>query len=491
MNEMWRRGEKEEEEEMDPIESTVKYRHTNLTEILQASQSAVDAFCSSEECPSDVSPPPPLIQVGEPRDSRPPTTPRLCTSSATDLDLVVPFASASLTSLYGSIVKIQAPMVRCSRPAFRKLCRLWGTDLSYTHMIMAESFVNSPLARDADFGLYRGEDKLIVQLASPGGPTAGEAAVWLRPYCDAIDINCGCPQKWAIQEGIGSAMLEKPQQVADMVKCIRNAVGCGHPSIPCVVKMRVKNDIRESIEFARQCEAAGASWLTVHGRTPQCSSSAPVRWESIRAIRNAVSIPVVANGGVVDPSSALRTAIGCHVGGVMSGNGLLDNPAAFTLLDPKARWTFLPTPFDPFFGFSPLYPRPSLVNGAAGASPEPPAQQRRLEPHQQQSFGLISASITAAPTGSTGKPKGEIDPLAAWSLPSTPIEVISDFIRLAVDTDLACTATIQHLLRMARPYLSPSERSYIALLRSNLAVMVAVEECGLYTTRGKYSSVSV
>lgn len=467
----------------------VEYHHTDLTALLRAAQSSVDEFRSNEECMLAL---PPHNTLSENVDRSDVDKPEVSSPFSSSSGKSVAFSSASLESLYHRVLKIQAPMVRCSRPAFRKLCRLWGTDISYTHMIMAESFVNSPLARDADFALYHGEDKLIVQLASPGGPTAAEAAVWLQPYCDAIDINCGCPQKWAIQEGIGSAMLEKPERVADMVKCIRNAVGCGHPSIPCVVKMRVKNDIRESVDFARQCEAAGASWLTVHGRTPQCGSSAPVRWDSIRTIRAAVSIPLVANGGVTDPGSALRTALGCHAGGVMSGNGLLDNPAAFTVYNPhsgriissdgdggvRAEWSFLPSPYDPLFGYNVLYPRHGgTATTAPAMEPEPPRQQRRVDP------------VFLPPGGGFGKKHSMSDhPLTVWSLPCTPMEVISDFIRLAVDTDLACAATIQHVLRMARPYLSPSERSYMALLRSNLAVMAAIEECGLYTTRGKYQS---
>lgn len=358
--------------------------------------------------------------------------------------------------LYSCVVKIQAPMVRYSRPAFRKLCRLWGTDISYTHMIMANSFTSSSYARNADFALYQGESKLIVQLASRSGPEAAQAAAMLQPYCDAIDLNCGCPQKWAIQEGIGSAMLEKPEQVVDIVRCIRNGLE-GGTSVACVVKMRVKDDIRQSVEFARQCVAAGASWLTVHGRTPQCAASAPMRWESVKAIGDAVDVPVVANGAVSDPRTALWTALRCESAGVMSANGLLDNPAAFYVPQANDTLSLLPYPRDRILGSSPLYPNLS--------------RKRFRE--------------CSAPSGSSLTPR-PFPALKSLLLPRTPIEVISDFLRLSVAMDLSYTTCVQHFLRMSRVYLSPAERAYMALLRSNISLLVAAEECGLYTANGKY-----
>ncbi|CCD16497.1 unnamed protein product, partial [Trypanosoma congolense IL3000] len=180
-----------------------------------------------------------------------------------------------LEKAYNSILKIQAPMVRCSRPAFRKLCRLWGTNISYTHMIMADSFTRSEAARQAEFSIYSGETHLITQLTSTSGPTAAMAAAIVAPWSDAIDLNCGCPQRDVITEGLGAALLKRPDIVADTVRCVRNALE-GGTELPCVVKMRVNDDVRLSVDFAPQCETAGAAWVTVHGRTPNCSSHAPV-----------------------------------------------------------------------------------------------------------------------------------------------------------------------------------------------------------------------
>lgn len=403
------------------------FRHTNLLELLQRAQTRIDAVVSSNELSDE-------MEAGA-RDT-------------------------AVTDLYSSIVKIQAPMVRCSRPAFRKLCRLWGTDISYTHMIMADSFIHSSLARDADFALYDGETRLVAQIACHDGPQASQVASLLQPYCDAIDLNCGCPQPWAIEEGVGCALLTKPELVADMIRCIHNGLSSGHPSIPCVVKLRVDEDIRKTVDFAQQCVAAGAGWLTIHGRTPQCGSRAPVLWDAIKTVRNAVGsafgTPIVANGGVTDPSSAVHAALRCGPAcGVMSANGLLDNPASFYLPSlSEQSFSYLPSPFVPAIGSSCVYD-----------------DADSLKVLRQASGSGEEAALFHHPTYS-------------FSVP--PLEVISDFLRLAVDYSLAVTTTIHHFLRMARMYLSPMERTYLAGLKSNVALLMAVEECGLYTHEGKY-----
>ncbi|KEG13136.1 putative tRNA-dihydrouridine synthase 4 [Trypanosoma grayi] len=358
-----------------------------------------------------------------------------------------------LERAYHDIMKVQAPMVRCSRPAFRKLCRLWGTDISYTHMIMADSFTRSDAARHADFSMYSGENRLVSQIASCSGPVAAEAAVLLAPYCDAIDINCGCPQRWAMKEGLGSALLKKPELVADMVRCIRNGLSSG-VNIPCVVKMRVSDDLERSVDFARQCEAAGAGWLTVHGRTPLCTSHAPVRLDAIRIIRESVSVPIVANGGVHNPQTALETALSTGVGGVMSGLGLLANPACFYLQHDGEPLHFSP--------------RGRPLDIALEACTGPRAVAYRTE--------------SVAADGNC--------PVRLQGLPCCPVEVISDFIRLSCVTDLASKATSMHLLKMGGNYLSPAERVFVAQMHSSFSVISAFQQFGLYREEGKFFHVN-
>ncbi|KAG5493889.1 hypothetical protein JKF63_01721 [Porcisia hertigi] len=399
--------------------------------------------------------------------------------------------------LYRSLCFIQAPMVRCSRPAFRQVCRAWGTRISYTHMIIAESFVKSPHARHAEFARYEGEDRLVVQLAAKSGPSAAQAALLLRPYCDGIDLNCGCPQRWAMKEGIGASLLDRPEQVADMVQCIRNAMpdgntaptvtsngtgegsncaGTAPPFLPCAVKMRIKTDLRHSVDFARQCEAAGASWLTVHGRSPTCHPSAPVQFEAVKLIRENLSVPVVLNGGVTDVSTAMEAALRTKCGGLMAANGLLDNPAMFycgvSRAALKAEMSFATSSGE----------RPPQTYGDMSPTEEavaPEASTESFSPVRPVSF------LWAPDRSSADAMLLQCTVPDMWQASVTPREVISDFMRAAIRTDLTVPTTVQQVLRIARLYVSPAERNHFALLRSNLSVLNALQQIGVYVENGR------
>ena len=379
-------------------------------------------------------------------------------------------------TLYQSLCLIQAPMVRCSRPAFRQVCRLWGTKVSYTHMIIADSFVKSPHARHAEFALYAGEDRLVVQLAAKSGPAAAQAAALVHPYCDAVDLNCGCPQRWAMKEGIGAALLEKPELVADMVRSIRNATPEGNgdtPPLPCVVKMRVKDDLRHSVDFARQCEAAGAAWVTVHGRTPHCHPSAAVQFEAVRHVREALAIPVVLNGGVTNVSGAMAAALRTGCGGLMAANGLLDNPAMFYCNASAAMAEAETT-----FGVPTLrWARSTETREAAScdvsissssSSSFAPLRPVSFEWAPNRAANAINSGVAFPPASSV---VFRYTVPTMWEAVVTPREAISDFVRCAIRTDLAVPTTVQQVLRMARMYVSPAERNHLALLRSNLSLL--------------------
>jgi tRNA-dihydrouridine synthase len=219
---------------------------------------------------------------------------------------------------------VQAPMVRCSRASFRRTCQLWGTDVVYTHMFMAESIGRSAEAREAEVSFIEGERNIVAQIAAKEPADAAAAAVELAPFVDAIDINCGCPQRWAIAEGIGSALMHSPQVVSDVVKAVWRTA-----NVPCVVKTRVFEDAARSVDWARQQEAAGARWVTIHGRLSTDPPSHPVRWETVRTIQESLSVPTVLNGGVDSASLGLELARKTGCGGVMSARELLANPAMF------------------------------------------------------------------------------------------------------------------------------------------------------------------
>lgn len=207
---------------------------------------------------------------------------------------------------------------------------------------------------------------LIVQFAANDGQQLADAAELVKPWVDGIDLNCGglssalnlasrdahqvrragCPQKWAYQEGIGCALLRKPELVRDLVRSIKQRVGWDFPvsvkirvdpDLTCVVSFPVFFSLLADVspfqsltnELVRTAIAAGADILTVHGRTRhQSSSGHPVNLESLAfAVECARGdIPCMANGDVFTLEDAEETRRKCNVRGVMSARGLLANP---------------------------------------------------------------------------------------------------------------------------------------------------------------------
>lgn len=153
-------------------------------------------------------------------------------------------------------------------------------------------------------------------------------------YSNGVDLNCGCPQRWAIAEGIGCSLMEKPELVKEMVRTVKsrtsNVKMANGLSFPCSVKIRVHPELSKTVEYVKRMEIVGADWITVHGRTSKQRNTEPVNFEGIRIVKESVSIPVFANGSIytLDDADAMVHATG--VDGVMVARGLLQNPALFS-----------------------------------------------------------------------------------------------------------------------------------------------------------------
>src|SRR5690554_331427 len=139
----------------------------------------------------------------------------------------------------------------------------------------------------------------------------------------AIDINFGCPAKTVNRHGGGAVLLDEPEQVYQVVAAVRRAVPA---QIPVSAKMRLGNlDGELARDNARGIEAAGAAWLTVHGRTKSQGYRPPAFWDQIGEIRQVVALPVIANGEVWNPEDAQRCLqeSGCEA--LMLGRGAVSN----------------------------------------------------------------------------------------------------------------------------------------------------------------------
>lgn len=145
---------------------------------------------------------------------------------------------------------------------------------------------------------------------------------------DILDINMGCPAPKITSSGAGSHLLLDPPLCGAMVAAARKALG---DDIPLTVKMRIgwDADHMTGVEVAKQCEANGADLLAVHGRTREQMYIPPIDTDAIAAIKQAVSIPVLANGDVTTAEGALDLLAKTGCDGVMIGRGALGDPWLF------------------------------------------------------------------------------------------------------------------------------------------------------------------
>ncbi|XP_033182210.1 B-cell receptor-associated protein 29 isoform X2 [Anabas testudineus] len=195
----------------------------------------------------------------------------------------------------GKVLKICAPMVRYSKLAFRTLVRKYSCDICFTPMIVAADFMRSVKARDSEFTTNDCDRPLIVQFAAHDAQTLADAACVVAPFSDGVDLNCGCPQRWAMSAGYGACLINKPELVKDMVRHVRNQVD--NPNYTASIKIRIHKDMKRTVDLCQKAESAGVSWITVHGRTTE-ERHQPVHYDAIKTIKDSVSVPVIANGDI-------------------------------------------------------------------------------------------------------------------------------------------------------------------------------------------------
>ena len=129
------------------------------------------------------------------------------------------------------------------RLQFRELVRKYSSDLVYTPMIMADSFVNSQKARDNEFTTNANDHPLIVQFASNKPDEFATAAQFVRTSCEGVELNCGCPQKWALQEGVGASLIDRSETICEIVKETRRRLNYDS-EFTVAVKIRIHDDLR-------------------------------------------------------------------------------------------------------------------------------------------------------------------------------------------------------------------------------------------------------
>ena len=221
---------------------------------------------------------------------------------------------------------VLAPMAGISNTAYRQIIKEMGAGLIFAEMVSDKALV---YGSEKTFDLLKMNDMerpIAQQIFGSDVDSFVKAAKLVEDamHPDIIDINMGCPvPKVAIKSQAGSALLKNPDKIKEIVSAVVNAV-----SVPVTVKIRSGWDEKSinAVEVAKVIEEAGASAITVHGRTRAQGYSGNADWNIIKQVKEAVKIPVIGNGDVTSAEKAkeMLEYTGCDA--VMIGRGILGNP---------------------------------------------------------------------------------------------------------------------------------------------------------------------
>mmetsp|Transcript_2800 Transcript_2800/g.8517 ORF Transcript_2800/g.8517 Transcript_2800/m.8517 type:complete len:326 (-) Transcript_2800:1840-2817(-) len=235
-----------------------------------------------------------------------------------------------------------APMVRVGTLPMRVLALQYGADVVYSEEIIERNLMNAKRVENEAAGtvdFYSSKNqyavfrtareeagRVVVQLGSADPVMALDASLTVARDVAGIDLNMGCPLPYSTKGGMGSALLSKPEVVYDILSTLRRNL----PSHVTVTgKIRLLEDVHKTIELCRRIEASGVDALAVHARYVVDRPRDRARWELLRAARESVKIPFLANGDVNSLDDALKLRELCGADGVMIARAAQNNPSIF------------------------------------------------------------------------------------------------------------------------------------------------------------------
>lgn len=242
---------------------------------------------------------------------------------------------------------IVAPMVGASELPFRLLCRKYGAQLVYTPMMIAEQFASSKEYREQEFQTCSFDRPLVCHFAANNPKAFAKAAKKAEPFCDAIDLNLGCPQRTAYVGHFGSYLLDSKDRdlVIDIVKA-----GVAAVDIPVFVKIRLMETFEDTLQLCRQLYDAGASLIAVHARFRATfhrkgpgARDGPALLDQIQKLKVAFADKIlITNGNTITYDDVEKNLESTQADGIMSAEGILDNPCKFGFLLVKNPLLCLP-----------------------------------------------------------------------------------------------------------------------------------------------------
>lgn len=226
---------------------------------------------------------------------------------------------------------VLAPMAGVSDRAYRELCVRFGVAYCVSEMVSSKALSFNSKKSEELMEISDLERPCGIQIFGDDPKCMADAAKHaLENKPDIIDINMGCPAPKISSNGSGSALMKNPRLCGEIVKAVTAVT-----DIPVTVKIRKgwDDDSVNAVEVGKICESAGAAAITVHGRTRQQYYKPPVDYDIIRAVRESVSVPVIANGDIdsAERAKEVMDITGCDL--VMIGRATLGNPWIFSQIN--------------------------------------------------------------------------------------------------------------------------------------------------------------
>lgn len=223
-----------------------------------------------------------------------------------------------------------APMAGIADRAFRELCCQYGAAYTVTEMVSAKGLTMGD-KKSGELLTIGSERPCGAQIFGDDPDIMAQAAIKCLDYNpEIIDINMGCPAPKIAGNGSGASLMKNPALAYEIIKSVAGVV-----NIPVTVKIRKgwDDDSINAVEIAQLAEKAGAKAITVHARTKQQMYSGTVDYDIIKQVKQAVDIPVIGNGDVIDEQSAAVMLEKTNCDALMIGRGALGNPWIFSQIN--------------------------------------------------------------------------------------------------------------------------------------------------------------
>lgn len=237
---------------------------------------------------------------------------------------------------------ILAPMAGVTDLPFRLLCKRKGVGLICMEMVSAKAIHYKNRNTEELMRIHPEEVPVSMQLFGSEPELMGEIAKQIedRPF-SILDINMGCPVPKVVNNGEGSALMKDPKKAEAIMKAMVKST-----KKPVTVKIRkgFNDDMVNAVEMAKIAEASGIAAIAVHGRTREQYYSGKADWDIIRQVKEAVSIPVIGNGDIVDGPSAKRMLEETGCDGLMIGRAAQGNPWIFSQIEEYLKTGNIPEP---------------------------------------------------------------------------------------------------------------------------------------------------